>query len=185
MLALEHLAVRAFGKRVRLGAEIAAPAPRALVADVALDPATTDLAAAPLSLAIARAEDPVRVRERRREHYLELRHRIGAPAAVRWPLGAPAPGVAPWILPAAVADPEAVRDGMIRRGVQAFRVWGESHPAADLAAFPAAAWLKRHLVGVPVHQELRPRDLPRIADAFLAALAGQPPPPPPPAAFRE
>lgn len=181
MLLLDHLAVRTTGKSVRVGAEIAQPAPRALVADLALDPATLEQGASPLALALARAEAPERVRERRRANSLALRRLIGSTPAARFPAGEPAPGLAPWILPVAVDDPDAVRDAMIRAGVQAFRVWGEEHPAVDLTGFPAAAWLKRHLVGLPVHQELRPRDLERVAAAFLTAIAGRQPPPQAPA----
>jgi hypothetical protein len=43
--------------------------------------------------------------------------------------------------------------------------WGVAHPSLPAAAFPVAKRLRASIVGVPVHQELRGRDLERIVTA--------------------
>ena len=55
------------------------------------------------------------------------------------------------------ADRAAGRARDRRRGLL-----GLAHPSLPATAFPLAAGLRASIVGVPVHQELRPRDLDRI-----------------------
>jgi hypothetical protein len=43
--------------------------------------------------------------------------------------------------------------------------WGVPHPSLPAEAFPMANRLRASIVGVPVHQQLRDRDLERIVTA--------------------
>jgi hypothetical protein len=179
MLLLDHLGARAGGRRVRVPGASPPPRKAPLVADVAFDPAVAWKPAAALSRRILCAEPPRRVRERRSANYRALVERIGEAPGVRWIRRSLPAGCSPWILPVLVDEPEAVRDAMLARGVQSFRVWGEAHPGVDTGPFPAARFLKRHVLGLPVHQELRAGDVERIARALLESVRGRVAPEPP------
>jgi hypothetical protein len=69
------------------------------------------------------------------------------------------------VLPVSVPDKPALLRVLRARGIRALDLWSVSHPSLEVARFPRAAELRRTLVGLPVHQELRRRDLERIAAA--------------------
>ena len=56
-------------------------------------------------------------------------------------------------------------------GVRAFRFWSFAHPELPADRFPAAAARRAGTVVLPVHQELRPADIDRIAAAATDAGA--------------
>jgi dTDP-4-amino-4,6-dideoxygalactose transaminase len=57
-----------------------------------------------------------------------------------------------------------------RRGIVQTRMWTVPHPALDAAAHPTATRLRDRLVGIPVHQDLRPDDVEHVADVVQAEL---------------
>jgi len=101
--------------------------------------------------------------ERRRGHYEWLLAR--AAAVVPAPFDRLDPGANPFVLPVAVQDKPALLRALRAKGIRALDLWSVPHPSLGVARFPRAAELRRTLVGLPVHQELRPRDLERIAAA--------------------
>jgi dTDP-4-amino-4,6-dideoxygalactose transaminase len=74
-------------------------------------------------------------------------------------------GASPFAFPIAVDDKQTLIARLASQGVRALNLWSVPHPALPAASFPAAAALRAHVVGLPVHQELRPADLARIARA--------------------
>jgi hypothetical protein len=114
-------------------------------------------------LALRRVADPAAV-ERRRHNYARLAELVPAFAELT-------PGASPLVLPVHAADKPAMLRALRAAGIRALDLWAVPHPSLDAARFPRATALRRSLVGLPVHQELRPRDLERIAAACLAAAA--------------
>jgi hypothetical protein len=112
--------------------------------------------------ALRRVADPS-VAERRRENYELLLARLGDRVAP--PFDVLASGACPLVLPIAAADKPALLRRLRARGIRALDLWSVPHPSLPRDGFPRAAALRRTLVGLPVHQELRRRDLERIAAA--------------------
>jgi dTDP-4-amino-4,6-dideoxygalactose transaminase len=111
-------------------------------------------------LALRRAID-ITAAERRRSHYEFL---LGSLAEmVPQPFTVLDPGACPLVLPVRAVAKAAFLRRVRAAGIRALDLWSVPHPALDGQRFPRAAALRRTLVGLPVHQELRPRDLERIA----------------------
>ena len=71
-------------------------------------------------------------------------------------------GAAPFVFPVLARDKERVRAEA--RGVATLDLWARPHPALDVDRYPDARSRRATTIGLPVHQELRPRDVERIAD---------------------
>ena len=107
---------------------------------------------------------------RRRANFARLAERLGELRSAAFAV-MPA-GSSPLAFPIEVGDKRAVVDRLARRGIMESRMWTVPHPVMDAGAFPGAAALRARLVGLPVHQELGPEDVDRIADAVASAVAG-------------
>jgi dTDP-4-amino-4,6-dideoxygalactose transaminase len=119
-------------------------------------------------VALRRVVDPIAV-ERRRRNYELLLSRLGELVAP--PFRALAPGACPLVVPIAAADKPAVLRDLRATGIRALDLWSIPHPSLAQQRYPRAATLRRTLIGLPVHQELRRRDLERIATAVRSASA--------------
>jgi dTDP-4-amino-4,6-dideoxygalactose transaminase len=98
--------------------------------------------------------------ERRRRHYRvllgELATQVPSAMAVL------PDGASPYFFPIQTTDKPGLIALLDEHEVDAVDFWGVAHPSVPTTAFPLAAGLRASIVGVPVHQELRPRDLDRI-----------------------
>lgn len=106
---------------------------------------------------------------RRRANFACLAERLGeliSPAFAAMP-----PESSPLAFPIEVADKRALVDRLARHGVMDTRMWTVPHPVMEADSHPGAAALRERLVGLPVHHELRPVDVERIASATLLSLA--------------
>jgi perosamine synthetase len=104
----------------------------------------------------------------RRAHYRMLLDVAGE--NVPAPFAALPEGASPWVFPIEVADKGAARERLARAGVGSLDLWSVPHPSLDAARFPAVAARRAHTIAVPVHQELRPADVERIATALADVL---------------
>jgi dTDP-4-amino-4,6-dideoxygalactose transaminase len=106
---------------------------------------------------------------KRREHHQMLLEKL--------PGRAPAPfdripaGASPHAFPVATDRAGELVDRLADRGIRAFKFWSFAHPALPEAQFPGAASRRRSTVVLPAHQELRQKDVDRIAASALAAGA--------------
>jgi dTDP-4-amino-4,6-dideoxygalactose transaminase len=105
---------------------------------------------------------------RRRENYGFLLERLRQ--HVPRPFGVVPPGASPFAFPIEVEDKPAVIRRLARAGIVALDLWAVSHPAVPAERFPAVARRRARTVALPVHQELRRRDLERIAEASTRAI---------------
>lgn len=120
------------------------------------------------SVWLMRLMDPADVVVRRRRNFVHLASQL------RGHLGMPfpdlPPGVCPLFLPVMVPDKPRFQEELLRLGVQSVNLWDASHPSCppDLAQ-EVSGW-RRHCLELPIHQELRPEDIDRVAAAVLTIL---------------
>jgi dTDP-4-amino-4,6-dideoxygalactose transaminase len=106
--------------------------------------------------------DFVRVREARRRNYSRLFDRLGE--SVPEPFDFLAPGVSPWVFPIRAAARDEALPALRAAGLDALNFWSQPHPLLDADRFPKIAERRATTLGLPVHQDLRDRDIDRIAD---------------------
>jgi dTDP-4-amino-4,6-dideoxygalactose transaminase len=106
-----------------------------------------------------------RIRERRRSNYRFLLAGLGK--AVEPVFSELPEGAVPFLFPIRAADKAALMGRLARHGVAAMDVWSVPHPALAAADFARTGALRRSVLGLPVHQELRRRDLLQVVEAAI------------------
>lgn len=101
----------------------------------------------------------------RRANYTALSQAFNALAGARPLFPALPEGAVPLLFPLLVDTPQPLLDAFVDAGVDAFRIWSSVHHRLDIDTFPAVAYLKNHLVAVPLHQDVSTDDLALIASA--------------------
>jgi dTDP-4-amino-4,6-dideoxygalactose transaminase len=74
-------------------------------------------------------------------------------------------GASPYFFPVQTTDKGGLIALLEEHEIDAVDFWGVAHPSLAATTAPMAAQLRASIVGVPVHQELRQRDLERIIGA--------------------
>ena len=75
-------------------------------------------------------------------------------------------GAAPFAFPIAVGDKRLAHKALGERGIDAQDFWSHPHPSLP-AGFPVSERLRATVLALPVHQELRHKDLARMVDSVL------------------
>jgi hypothetical protein len=78
-------------------------------------------------------------------------------------------GAVPWFFPVRAGDKAAALDHLMEQGVRALDFWSVGHPAYEAERFPEIAERRATTIGLPVHQELTPADVTRIAEVAAGA----------------
>jgi dTDP-4-amino-4,6-dideoxygalactose transaminase len=86
------------------------------------------------------------------------------PAFARLPDGA-----SPFFFPIQSERKQELLATLDQQGIKALDFWSVPHPALAGSEAPQAAVLRKSVVGLPIHQELRPVDLEHIATAVVRA----------------
>jgi perosamine synthetase len=118
--------------------------------------------------ALPRVVDP-RAAELRRANfarYLELLSGLVHPAFSAVPAGS-----SPFMFPALFQDKPKTLERMRRMRIRPLNFWTAPHPSLPVERYPRAMDLRRTVIGLPVHQELRRGDVDRVARAVRATLA--------------
>jgi dTDP-4-amino-4,6-dideoxygalactose transaminase len=110
---------------------------------------------------LPRGFDPSAV-ERKRTYERLL---LGLSEAVAQPFNKLAIGACFWAFPIETEDRQALLERLMRQRVREINLWSVPHPCLPADRFPGARSWRAHLVGLPVHQELRESDLARLAAA--------------------
>jgi dTDP-4-amino-4,6-dideoxygalactose transaminase len=99
----------------------------------------------------------------RRRHYTALLDQLSdvVPPA----FADPPPGSSPFAFPVATDDKDALLGHLAGHGVIGLNLWRHPHPVMPAGAFPMEQRLRETVVGLPVHQHLRPAELDRIVRA--------------------
>lgn len=162
-IGLRHAAwlVSRSGALAHAARRIRPPRPYVAEEDFALgDPSTS--ASSALEFLLRRVV-PTSAAAVRRAHYELLLVDLGdlvLPAFAEVPAGA-----SPFAFPIATPRKEELLDRLRSSGVDALDFWSVPHPALPRNEFPAAESLRRTVLALPVHQELRPRDVERVVSA--------------------
>jgi perosamine synthetase len=106
---------------------------------------------------------------RRRANFQRLAARLGGHVSLPFP--ALTDGACPLFFPVVVPDKVRFQQDLESLDVQSVNLWNASHPSCppDLAA-EVEHW-RRDCLELPIHQELSPADIDRVADAVIAVLA--------------
>jgi dTDP-4-amino-4,6-dideoxygalactose transaminase len=108
------------------------------------------------------------IARRRRDNAAALAGVLGD--RVPAPFSAVPAGASPFVLPVVTTDKPALLARLRARGVDAVDLWSRPHPALEGGVgYPGAATRRASTVALPVHQELGPGDLERIAWAMEGA----------------
>jgi hypothetical protein len=132
------------------------------------DPRLLVYGASRWSVWLMRFMDPEEVVARRRRNFAQLGNRLSGRLPV--PFAELPPGACPLFFPVMVEDKPRFQRELERLGVQSVNLWDASHPTCppDLAA-EVSGW-RRHCLELPIHQELGPESIDRVADAVLTVL---------------
>jgi dTDP-4-amino-4,6-dideoxygalactose transaminase len=103
---------------------------------------------------------------RRRENYLRLGRRLqGRVLLLRGDLPS---GVCPLFFPVLVPDKRATARALWRRGIEAVEFWNQGDPLGALAEGRDARYLRRHVLELPIHQDVSPAAVDHMAEQLLA-----------------
>ena len=139
-----------------------------------LDPAQLDLGVSALVERLLTRIDADGIVVRRRRNYRRLLDALGDERrAVAGPLAA---GACPLFFPLLVADKAAARARMEQSAIECVDFWSDGDPACDAALFADTAWLRRHVLEVPIHQDLDDESLDQVARAVKEEVAACPMP---------
>lgn len=113
--------------------------------------------------------DHARAAATRRRNYHALAARLPAMPALHPLIAALPAGACPAYFPLWTADPDRVCAALARAGIEPVRFWRRFHPAIDLADFPEAVALKRHVLRLPIHEGVAEAAIGRMVRACAAA----------------
>jgi CelD/BcsL family acetyltransferase involved in cellulose biosynthesis len=83
-------------------------------------------------------------------------------------------GASPFVFPISTENKAETVERLNRNGVRALDFWSVPHGSLRVDAFPRAASRRKSVVGLPVHQELRPRDIDGMVAAVRNGRGGRP-----------
>lgn len=144
---------------------------RVPIGDIGFDPAQVNLQMSPVSRGLLPRFDGRAIRRKRRENYRLLRERL--PQRIQALPRDLDDGVCPLLFPVLVRDKHAVTLELQARGVAAVEFWNFGDPEARREGAAGAQYLREHLIGLPIHQELMKSQVEYIARC-VAALAPAP-----------
>jgi hypothetical protein len=135
---------------------------RTPVGDIGFDPGDVDLAISALSTRLLQRFDYASIRDRRARNFRAIAAAIGDSAPLLYrdlPEGA-----CPLFVPMLVDDKPAAAAALRDRGIQALEFWNTGASAAAQDEGDGARFLRRHVLGLPVHQDLSPRQTSYVAE---------------------
>jgi dTDP-4-amino-4,6-dideoxygalactose transaminase len=133
---------------------------RANVGDIGFNLDEVDLAMSGLTARLLDRLDFGDIRRRRIENYRQLDAQIDASVERVFP--SLPDGVCPLFFPIIVDDKAAAARALQQRGVDALEFWNESMESGSEMG-PDARFLRRHVLELPIHQDLTPRHLAHVA----------------------
>lgn len=141
--------------------------------DAARDFATGEPAAASrvTRWLLPRIAEPGVAEAARRRNYQRLLDAV--PHLVPHPFDALAVGSVPFVFPIAVQNKADIIRRFRSHGVRPVDLWSVPHPALPVDEHPHAAWYRRHLVALPVHQGLGDRRAGQLADVCHRLLTAE------------
>ena len=134
---------------------------RANVGDIGFNLDDVDLAMSPISRRLLSRFDYAAIRRRRVDNYRRLAERLTGAAA---PVFESIPdGVCPLFFPVLVHDKHEAAERLRASGVDALEFWNDSCEPGGHEMGPDARFLRRHVLELPIHQDLTARHIDHIA----------------------
>ena len=134
---------------------------RANVGDIGFNLDEVDLAMSTVSQRLLDRFDYGDIRQRRVENYKRLAARLVGYAV---PVFRSVPdGVCPLFFPVLVGDKHDTAERLRARGVDALEFWNDSSEPGGHEMGPDAQFLRRHVLELPIHQDLTARHIDHIA----------------------
>jgi len=106
--------------------------------------------------------------DRRRDNYQALLDTLGDLVAP--PFERLCPGASPFLFPVETRDKATTLERLRLQRVEALDVWSAGHPTLPSEGYPDAEARRARTLGLPVHQELAPRDIDQIATAVRRSI---------------
>ena len=75
-------------------------------------------------------------------------------------------GVCPLFFPIIVKDRKYYHQKFKENGILTFQYWQHMHGAVPWEKFPNAVYLKKHVLGLPIHQDISFDHLDKIIEVF-------------------
>jgi dTDP-4-amino-4,6-dideoxygalactose transaminase len=143
---------------------------RANVGDIGFNMDEVNLAMSPLSVRLLDRLDMQDIRERRIENYCRLDTLLDPSVARVFP-DLPE-GTCPLFFPIFVGDKHAAARALHRRGVDALEFWNESSESGEEMS-DDARFLRGHVLELPIHQDLTPRQIAYMAKHVSEVAGGK------------
>jgi dTDP-4-amino-4,6-dideoxygalactose transaminase len=144
---------------------------RANVGDIGFNVDDVDLAMSRLSGRLLTRFDYEDIRRRRVDNYRRLASLLDPDVTRVFP--AVPDGACPLFFPIVVPDKQATADRLRARGVDALEFWNDSSEPGGREMGPDARFLRRHVLELPIHQDLRPRHLEHVARQVNGLATGK------------
>jgi dTDP-4-amino-4,6-dideoxygalactose transaminase len=132
------------------------------------DPAQLELAMSPLTSVLLKGLDLAEVKRRRRRNYVFWTEAVADDLECLQPVIGR--GVCPLLFPILVEDKEGLREALLKDGIEIHHWWHRWYGGAAPGECPRNDELRRHLVGLPVQQNLGLVELERIRLALRKHL---------------
>ena len=143
---------------------------RANVGDIGFNLDDVDLAMSRMSSRLLAGMDFAEIKRRRVENYRRLAERLGRRVIQVFP--ELPDGVCPLFFPIVVADKHAAATALRDRGVDALEFWNESVEPGGHEMSEDARFLRRHVLELPIHQDLTGRHIDHVARQVSALDLG-------------
>jgi dTDP-4-amino-4,6-dideoxygalactose transaminase len=143
---------------------------RANVGDIGFNLADVDLAMSRLSRRLIATLDFADIRRRRVENYRRLAERLDPDVIKMFPTVPE--GACPLFFPIVVSDKHLAAEALRARGVDAVEFWNDSCEPGGHEMGPDARFLRRHVLELPIHQDLTARHIDHVARQVSALHLG-------------
>ena len=133
----------------------------ARVGDIGFSLSDVNVGMSPISAHLLERLDYNDIRQRRTQNFRQLTAELGGQTpALHQDVSE---GTCPLFFPLLVPDKRAAATALRSRGIDVLEFWNQGADSSDEHASPEARFLRAHVLGLPVHQDLTPRHISHIA----------------------
>lgn len=137
------------------------------VGDTGFDLANVNVSMSNLSHSLLKRFDYEKIRQKRRANFFLMHGRLaGKVTLLRDELE---DGLCPLFFPILVPDKHSAAQALWQRGIGAVEFWNEGDPEAKGEGFSDAQLLRRHVLELPIHQDVTPAQVEYMADQVLTS----------------
>lgn len=139
---------------------------------VSFDAGTAEWTISVPALVIAARSDHAAIAAQRRRNYALLARELAGVSHLRLLRPELDTGTCPLVLPVLAREAGSLHTQLQRAAIGAELFWNDFHPSFPANEFPDATFLKRHIVALPIHQDLGAAAMRHIAAVVQGWSAG-------------